>query len=207
MTKPTLRLVPPTNKNRTVEMPRRLANAEYRRREYLTSTEVERLLKAAGKNRHGRRDSTMILVCYRHGLRVSELVNLEWSQIDFNAANLHVRRLKGSTDAVHPIRGDELRALRRLLREQDPKSAFVFTSERGAPFSTAGFLRMVQRAGEGAKLGFPIHPHMLRHATGFKLANDGVDTRTLQAYLGHRSISNTVRYTELSPTRFRDLWR
>lgn len=206
-TKPALRLVAPTNENRTVETPRRLANAEYRRREYLTPTEVERLVKPAGKNRHGHRDATMILVCFRHGLRVSELVSLEWSQVDFNAANLHVRRLKGSTDAVHPIRGDELRALRRLQREQEPKSAFVFTSERGSPFSTAGFLRMVQRAGEAAELGFPIHPHMLRHATGFKLANDGVDTRTLQAYLGHRSISNTVRYTELSPTRFKDLWR
>ena len=149
----------------------------------------------------------MVLVCYRHGLRVSELVELEWSQVDFNAANVHVRRLKGSTDAVHPIRGDELRALRRLQREQDPKSSYVFTSERGSPFSTAGFLRMVQRAGEAAGLGFPVHPHMLRHATGFKLANDGVDTRTLQAYLGHKSIGNTVRYTELSPTRFKDLWR
>src|SRR5215813_149739 len=153
------------------------------------------------------RDATMILVCYRHGLRVSELVGLEWSQVDSNAANLHVRRLKGSTDAIHPIRGDELRALRRLQREQNPKSSFVFTSERGSPFSTAGFLRMVQRAGEAAGLGFPVHPHMLRHAAGFKLANDGVDTRSLQAYLGHKSISNTVRYTELSPTRFKNFWR
>jgi site-specific recombinase XerD len=207
MTKSLLRLVTPSNEKRTVEMPKRLANAEYRQREYLTPTEVERLVKAASKNRHGHRDATMVLVCYRHGLRVSELVELEWSQVDFNAANVHVRRLKGSTDAVHPIRGDELRALRRLQREQEPKSSYVFTSERGSPFSTAGFLRMVQRAGEAAGLGFPVHPHMLRHATGFKLANDGVDTRTLQAYLGHKSIGNTVRYTELSPTRFKDLWR
>ena len=149
----------------------------------------------------------MLLVCYRHGLRASELVSLEWSQVDFNAGHMHVRRLKGSTDAVHPIRDDELRALRRLQREQEPKSSFVFTTERGSPFSTAGLLRMVQRVGEVTKLGFPVHPHMLRHATGYKLANDGVDTRTLQAYLGHRSITNTVRYTELAPTRFKDLWR
>jgi type 1 fimbriae regulatory protein FimB/type 1 fimbriae regulatory protein FimE len=207
MAKPTLRLVARNAEKRTVTTPTRRANAEYRQREYLTPTEVDRLTKAAGKNRHGHRDATMILVCYRHGLRVSELVSLQWSQIDFTAANLHVRRLKGSTDAVHPIRGDELRALRRLQREQEPRSAFMFISERGSPFSAAGFLRMVQRAGEAAKLGFPVHPHMLRHAAGFKLANDGVDTRTLQAYLGHKSISNTVRYTELSPTRFRDLWR
>jgi|HubBroStandDraft_6_1064221.scaffolds.fasta_scaffold239341_1 site-specific recombinase XerD len=207
MTKSMLRLVTPSNEKRTVGMPKRLANAEYRQREYLTPSEVDKLVKAATKNRHGHRDATMVLVCYRHGLRVSELVELEWSQVDFNAANVHVRRLKGSTDAVHPIRGDELRALRRLQREQEPKSSYVFTSERGSPFSTAGFLRMVQRAGEAAGLGFPVHPHMLRHATGFKLANDGVDTRTLQAYLGHKSIGNTVRYTELSPTRFKDLWR
>ena len=141
------------------------------------------------------------------GSYLSELVGLEWSQIDFTAGTLHVRRLKGSTDAVHPIRGDELRALRRLQREQEPRSSFVFTSERGSPFSTAGFLRLVQRAGEAAKLGFPAHPHMLRHAAGYKLANDGVDTRTLQAYLGHKSITNTVRYTELAPNRFKDLWR
>jgi integrase len=165
--KSTLRLVAPTNENRTVEMPKRLTNAEYRTREYLTPSEVERLTKAASKNRHGHRDATMILVCYRHGLRVSELVGLEWSQVDFTAANLHVRRRKGSTDATHPIRGDELRALRRLQREQEPRSAFIFVSERGSPFSTAGFLRMVERAGEAAKLGFPVHPHMLRHAAGF----------------------------------------
>src|SRR5262249_53775224 len=104
MAKSTLRRPEPANENQTVEMPRRLANAKYRQREYLTPTEVERLMKAASKNRHGHRDSAMILVCYRHGLRVSELVSLEWSQVDFNAANLHVRRIKGSTDAVHPVR-------------------------------------------------------------------------------------------------------
>src|SRR5215471_16677591 len=176
MAKSTLRRQAPANENRTVEIPRRLPNAEYRKREYLTPTEVERLMKAASKNRQGHGDGTMILVCYRHGLRVSELVSLEWTQVDFYAANLHVRRLNGSTGAVHPIRGDELRALRRLQRERDPKSAFVFLSKRGSPFSTAGFLRTVQRAGEAAKLGFPTHPHLLRHAAGFKLANGGVDT-------------------------------
>ncbi len=108
---------------------------------------------------------------------------------------------------THPILGDELRALRRLQREQEPKSPFVFTSDRGAPFSTAGFDRMVERAGVEAKLGFKAHPHMLRHACGYALANKGHDTRALQAYLGHRNIQHTVRYTELSPTRFKDFWR
>jgi len=109
--------------------------------------------------------------------------------------------------APHPILGDELRALRRLHREQEPKSPFVFTSERGAPFSTAGFARMVERAGAEVKLAFKAHPHMLRHACGYALANKGHDTRALQAYLGHRNIQHTVRYTELSPTRFKDFWR
>jgi len=173
----------------------------------LTETEVAKLIETAKGNRNGHRDSTMILMAFRHGLRVSELVDLRWDQIDFNQATLHVRRVKAGTPATHPIRGDELRALRRLQREQDPKSRFVFVSERGAPFSPAGFARIVERAGLEAKLGFPAHPHMLRHACGFALANKGHDTRALQAYLGHKNIQHTVRYTELSPTRFKDFWR
>ena len=119
-----------------------------------TEAEVERLMEAAKGNRWGLRDSTMILVAYRHGLRVSELVDLRWDQVDFETATLHVRRVKKGTPATHPVLGDELRALRRLQREQEPKSTFVFTSERGAPFTTAGFARMVERAGSEAKLGF-----------------------------------------------------
>ena len=115
-------------------------------REHLTETEIEKLLKAAGTNRWGHRDGTMILVAYRHGLR-AKLVDLRWDQINFATATLHVRRVKQGTPATHPILGDELRALRRLQREQEPKSAFVFTSERSSPFSTAGFARMVERAG------------------------------------------------------------
>ena len=106
-----------------------------------------------------------------------------------------------------PFVGDEMRALRKLQREQEPKSPFVFTSERNSPFSTGGFARMMERAGVEAKLGFKAHPHMLRHACGFALANKGHDTRALQAYLGHRNIQHTVRYTELSPGRFKDFWR
>ena len=126
--------------------------------------------------------------------------------MDFKTATLHVRRVKQGTPSTHPILGDELRALRRLQREQD-KSAYVFTSERGAPFGTAGFARMVERAGIEAKLGFKAHPHMLRHAGGYALANRGHDTRALQAYLGHKNIQHTVRYTELSSTRFKNFWR
>ena len=118
-----------------------------------------------------------------------------------------LRRLKNGTPATHPLTGKELRALRRLQRKQEPKSPFVFTSERGTPYSRRGIQAMVERAGEAAKFDMKIHAHMLRHACGFKLANDGVDTRTIQAYLGHKSIQHTVRYTELAPTRFKSLFR
>ena len=182
-------------------------NRELRSREHLTEAEIDELLAAAKGNRYGHRDATMLLVAYRHGLRSSELVDLRWEQVDFAAATLHVRRVKQGTPATHPIVGDELRALRRLQREQEPRSPFVFTSERGAPFTTAGFARMVERAGRAAGLPFKAHPHMLRHACGFTLANEGHDTRALQAYLGHKNIQHTVRYTELAPTRFKNFWR
>ena len=127
--------------------------------------------------------------------------------MDFRTASLHVRRAKQGTPSTHPIVGDELRALRRLQRDQEPKSPFVFTSERGTPFTTAGFARMIDRAATRAKLAIKPHPHMLRHACGYALANRGHDTRALQAYLGHKNIQHTVRYTALSPTRFKNFWR
>ncbi len=105
---------------------------------------------------------------------------------DFRTAALHVRRVKQGTPSPHPILGDELRAPRRLQREQEPKSPFAFTSERGSPFTTAGFARMFERAGKVAKLALKAHPHMLRHACGYALANRGHDTRALKAYLGCR---------------------
>ncbi|HZR89977.1 MAG TPA: tyrosine-type recombinase/integrase [Bradyrhizobium sp.] len=206
MAKSHLKLVTPSTEIRTVR-PTRRPNADLRTREYLTEAEVERLLRGTKGNRWAHRDATMILVAYRHGLRASELTDLRWDQVDFATATLHVRRVKQGSPSTHPILGDELRWLRRLQREQEPKSPFVFTSERGSPFSTAGFARMVERAGVEAGLGFKAHPHMLRHACGFALAAKGHDTRALQAYLGHKNIQHTVRYTELSPTRFKDFWR
>jgi type 1 fimbriae regulatory protein FimB/type 1 fimbriae regulatory protein FimE len=200
-----LRLVAPNTEIRTVT-PLRRPNADLRTREYLTEAEVERLMDAARQNRHGHRDATMILVAFRHGRRASELVDLRWDQIDLAGSRLLVRRIKRGTPATHPLAGIELRALRRLQREST-KSEFVFVSERGAPFAVAGFAKMVERAGAAAKFKFKAHPHMLRHACGYKLANDGHDTRSLQAYLGHRNIQHTVRYSELSPTRFKDFWR
>ena len=206
MTKSHLKLVTPATVNRTVT-PTRLRNVDLRTREHLTEAEVQRLMDAARKNRWGHRDATMILVAFRHGFRPAELVDLRWDQVEFASGALHVRRVKRGTPSTHPILGDELRALRRLQREQEPKSPFVFTSERGAPFATAGFARMIERAGAKTRLGIKAHPHMLRHACGYALANKGRDTRALQSYLGHRNIQHTVRYTELAPTRFKDFWR
>jgi integrase len=205
VTKPRLRLVRPATVKRTVT-PRRRPNRDLRTREHLTPSEVDRLIEATKGNRWALRDATMVLLAYRHGLRASEVVDLRWEQVDLGHAVLHVRRVKAGTPSTHPLTGRELRALRRLQREA-PTSPFVFVSERGAPFSTAGFARMVGRAADMAGLEIKAHPHMLRHACGFKLANDGVDTRALQAYLGHKNIQHTVRYSELAPTRFKNFWR
>jgi type 1 fimbriae regulatory protein FimB/type 1 fimbriae regulatory protein FimE len=177
------------------------------KRRYLTQREIDRLMDCARKRgRYGPRDATMILVAYRHGLRASEVCDLQWQQIELSEGRLHVHRVKNGIPSVHPIRGDEMRALRKLRRDY-PRDAHVFVSERGGPISPIGFHRLVQRLGKAAKMPFPIHPHMLRHACGFKLANDGHDTRALQHYLGHKNIQHTVRYTELVSDRFKDFWR
>lgn len=190
-----------------VKPPRRVANSERRTREYLTESEVEKILTAAEKHgRHGHRDATMILVAYRHALRVGELVSLRWDQIDLPQGLLLVNRLKNGTPSTHPVRGPELRALRRLQREY-PNCPYVFAGERRGPLTPSSVRKIVARAGAAAGIEFPVHPHMLRHAAGYKLANDGQDTRAIQHYLGHKNITHTVRYTELSPDRFKDFWR
>jgi site-specific recombinase XerD len=163
-------------------------------------------MQAAGDNRHGHRDRTMVLLAFRHGLRAAELVSLRWDSIDMASGRLHVNRVKRGVTSTHPLSGVELRALKRLQRESEP-GPFVFTSERGSPFTTAGFRKMIARLGKTAGFDFGVHPHMIRHATGFKLANDGVDTRSLQHYLGHAAISSTVRYAALSSERFKGFWK
>jgi|SRR5262245_25658100 len=179
-----------------------------RTRSYLTGSEVETLMAAARKvSRYGHRDATMILIGYRHGLRASELCDLQWHQVELTAGRLHVRRSKRGTPSVHPMQGDEIRALRRLQREQDPAGSHVFSSERGGPMTPKSFGTLFARLGERAGMPFPVHPHMLRHGCGYALANAGHDTRALQAWLGHKNIQHTVRYTELAPDRFKDFWR
>jgi integrase len=190
----------------TVATPRRKPNAELRPREYLTEAEVERLRKAACTgNRNGHRDETMILIAFLHGLRASELVSLRWDAIDIEQGKLHCSRRKNGTASVHPLTDVELRALRRLKQEA-PQSPYVFVSERGAAFTVGGFRRMVTRLGVKAGFTFQVHPHMLRHACGYKLANDGRDTRAIQHYLGHRNIQHTVAYTALASDRFKGFW-
>lgn len=186
--------------------PIKLPNSERRGREFLSPTEVKQLCDAARKlGRHGSRDATMILLAYRHGLRVSELVALRWDQVELTQGLLHVRRLKNSLNSTHPLHGPEIRALRKIKRDY-PETPYVFVSERKHPMTTSNVRKLVMRAGNIAGLKFPIHPHMLRHSCGHKLANDGHDTRAIQHYLGHKNIQNTVRYTELSPNRFKDFW-
>jgi integrase len=199
LAKSSLRLVPPTGKKRAVA-PVRRPNSEYRKREHLTPAEVAKLIEAAKGNRYGLRDAAMLLVAYRHGFRASEVCDLEWSAIDFARAEMHVSRRKAGKPSTHPIRGDELRELRKLRKES--AGPFVFMSERGGPFTTDSFNWMVKRAGQKAKLPFQVHAHMLRHSAGYKLAGDGHDTRSIQDYLGHRDIRHTVRYTELKRSRW-----
>ena len=191
----------PTTVNRTLH---RKSNASYRPREYLTETEVNKLIEAARKRgRNGSRDATAILMAYRHGLRAQELCNLRWSEVDLKHGRLHVNRSKGGIESVHPLRGPELRALRPL----QGTSPYVFATESGTPVTTAWFLRMVQRVGVAAKMPFSVHPHMLRHSVGYRLANNGHDTRSIAHYLGHRNLQSTARYTALAPDRFKDFWQ
>ncbi len=164
------------------------------------------LMKSAGNiGRHRHRDKTLILVMYRHGLRVSEAIDLRWDQMNLSAGQIHINRLKNGKPSTHYLEGDEMRALRRLRRNY-PDGPFIFVTERGGPLTRSTVNKLITRAGDRAGLGFPAHPHMLRHACGYYLANKGTDTRMIQDYLGHISITHTVRYTELSPHKFKGLW-
>jgi len=186
--------------------PRRRKNGDVRSREYLTTDEVERLMGAAGRTgRHRHRDRTLILIAFRHALRVSELVSLRRDQVDLKQGLLHVIRAKNGSPSTHPLRGPEIRALRRLQRDY-PDTPYVLVTERKSPLTTSSVRKIIARAGDKAGMCFPVHPHMLRHACGFKLADEGHNTRAIQHYLGHKNIQHTVRYTELASNRFNGFW-
>ncbi len=187
--------------------PQKPKNSDRRTREYLTFQEVDTLMKAAKKlGRHGHRDSTMILIAFRHGLRVSELISLKWSQVNLSQAIIHVNRRKNGISTSHPLWGPELRALRQVQRDY-PETPYVFVSERKTPMTDSAFRKILARAATEAGLSLSVHPHMLRHSTGFKLANEGQDTRSIQHFLGHKNIQHTVRYTEMAPDRFKNFWK
>ena len=149
----------------------------------------------------------MILLAYRHGLRAAEVVDLRWEQIDFKTATLHIRRAKNGTvsHASSERARDAGSRVGASGKVRNPPSCLFW--ERGAPLSAPGFSRMIERAVVAADLGIKAHAHMLRHACGYKLANDGHDTRAIQAYLGHRNVQNTTRYTALAPQRFKSFWQ
>ena len=162
------------------------------------------MIDAAGRvGRQRLRDQVLLRLMYRHGLRASEAKHTKWSDFDLTPGSgpktFHVRRLKGSIDSVHTLDRDEVAALRKL--KASSTSPFVFVSERGGPLSADMIARIVERAAKTAQLGLHVHPHMLRHAAGYALANEGTDTRLIQDFLGHASIANTVRYTRLAPGR------
>lgn len=187
-------------------LPVKPKNADVRPREYLRPDEVERLIDAAKcVGRYQARDSLLILLLWRHGLRVSEAIDLRWSNIDWDTAHLYVKRRKNGRHSNQPIDGRELRLLRALKRASNGQP-WIFMSERGTPLNDDTVRKIVKRAGEVAGFDFPIHPHMLRHACGYALAAKGTDTRAIQDYLGHQNIQHTVRYTELAPGRFDGLW-
>jgi site-specific recombinase XerD len=210
MKSPRLKLVK-TTEMRPVAANGRQPNAAYRVREHLTESEMDRLLVALKRKRHGQRDWLIGLLIYRHGLRVSEACDLRWDDVDLMKRTITLRRLKGSDDSRHCLEErDELAGLKALQRSyaaKGIKSAYVFVNECRQPFGRMGIARMFERAGEIAGLPFPLHVHMLRHSRGYALAAKGMDTRRLQHFLGHASITNTVRYTAMSPEPFKDVWR
>lgn len=189
--------------------PTKPRNLDRRPREYLYTHEVELLRKSAkinGQPRLSNRNSTLILMMFRHAFRVGEVITLKWAQIDFTLGFLHVNRLKDGMSSTHPINGDEIRALRKLRRDF-PDCPYVFVSRLNAPLTARGVHRIIENAAIAAKMEFPVHPHMLRHSTGYYLANKGHDTRSIQAYMGHKNINSTVLYTQLGPGRFNNFWK
>jgi len=179
-------------------------------RKHLTSVEVDKLICATKGKRHEARDRCLLLLMFRHGLRVSEACGLKLSQVDTESRVLHVARLKRGLSTTHPLRADEIKVIKIWLAKRAKmkvETDTFFVSERRRPLSRITAWAAIRDYGELAGLPLPAHPHMLRHACGFALADQGADTRLIQDYLGHRNIQHTVIYTAANPARFERLWR
>ncbi len=196
----------PTNGRNVKSDAAATTDAHERRKDFLSETEITALLDAAKAGRHGVRDHLLILVMFRHGLRVSEAISLRRDEVDLDHARLWVRRLKSGLAVEHPIAGDELRALKRYLGTRTDSLPWLFLSERQQPFKRQSVNYLVAMAAERAELA-SVHPHTLRHSCGFYLANRGYDLRLIQDYLGHRDPKHTVHYTRIAGSRFEGLWR
>jgi type 1 fimbriae regulatory protein FimB/type 1 fimbriae regulatory protein FimE len=182
------------------------------KREWLYAHEVDSMVAAVRKSgsKHADRDALLVLLSYRHGLRSCEAATLTWNDINMvgRQYNLIIRRAKhrGTEFSTynHPLVEEEIRAIKRL-QSVAGNTPYVFGSQKGSALDTRSIRRIVKEAGELANLPFEVHPHMLRHATGYELANKGTDTRAIQEYLGHKNIQSTTRYTKLAANRFNDL--
>ena len=182
------------------------ADGHERAKDFLTAAELAALLEAAKAGRHGTRDHLLLMMMFRHGLRVSEAVSLRLDELDLDRSMLWVHRLKGGLSVQQPVAGDELRAVRRYLATRQGDLPWLFLSERGQPLTRQAVSYLVDVAAERAGLA-GVHPHTLRHSCGYYLANKGHDLRLIQDYLGHRDPKHTVHYTRTAGRRFEGLWR